>query len=411
MPHPQVNLRLGGAVLAMVLALACGTARATDWQLSIDTRLVSSDADRSVMDGGFGPVRFDREDAALQLGRLRLALTQAIAELWSVHLDASVYDDKGGALAGFSEAFVQWRPYPRAGYRLRLKAGGFYAPVSLENRAAGWDSPYTLSYSAIDSWLAVEVRTLGLEANLDWLGTRLGHDFDLGVTAAVFGWNQGAGTVLAGTGFSLTDRQTPLFGRVGQPGPPLPTSSEPFVQIDGRLGGYGGLEARYLDRLTLRVLRYDNRADPSATNTVANTIAWNTRFTSAGLRAESAGGWTGIVQWLQGETRIAPGGFEIEWPFESAYALVSRRWGPHTFSGRYDRFSVEVRGIDGDGAQSGHAWTAAYGFEPNAHWRFTLEWLQVQASSYNRDEYVGSPWSVQTQVQLAVRYSLGSTNR
>jgi hypothetical protein len=192
--------------------------------------------------------------------------------------------------------------------------------------------------------------------------------------------------------------------------PPL-YAAEPFVQIDGRAGAYGGIEARYLDRLTLRVLRYDNRADPSATNTVAHTIAWNTRFTSAGLRAESASGWTGIVQWLQGETRIAPGGFQIEWTFESAYALVSRRLGPHTFSGRYDRFNVDALGSDGDGAQSGHAWTAAYSFEPNAHWRFTAEWLQVQCSSYNRGDLLGSPWSAQTQVQLAVRYSLGSAVR
>ena len=78
------------------------------------TRLVSSDADRSVMDGGLAPVRFDRDDAVLQLGRLRLALTQPIGEVFSARLDASVYDDKGGALAGLSEAYLQFRPYPRA---------------------------------------------------------------------------------------------------------------------------------------------------------------------------------------------------------------------------------------------------------------------------------------------------------
>ena len=60
---------------------------------------------------------------------------------------------------GITEAYLQFRPYPHAGYRLRVKAGAFYAPVSLENRASGWESPYTLSYSAINSWLATEVRT------------------------------------------------------------------------------------------------------------------------------------------------------------------------------------------------------------------------------------------------------------
>ena len=282
----------------------------------------------------------------------------------------------------------------------------------MENRASGWDSPYTISYSAIDSWMAVELRTIGLEANLDWLGTRLGHSFDLGVTAAVFGWNEQAGAVLASTGFSLTDRQTPLFGRVGQPGVPPLYGVEPFVQIDGRVGGYAGIEARYLDRLTLRVLRYDNRADPTATDTVAGTIAWDTRFTSAGLRAEGASGWTGILQWLQGTTSIAPGGFNIEWPFNSAYGLVSRRIGRHTLSARYDRFNVEVRGAGSDGAQSGHARTAAYAFDLSQHWRIALEWLQVHSDLYERQDLLGgSPWSTQTQFQLAVRYSLGSALR
>jgi hypothetical protein len=400
------------ARLALGLLLVSAGARATDWELSLDTRLVSSDADRSVMDGGLAPVRFDRDDPLLQLGRARLALTQPIAELWSAHLDASIYDDKGGALAGLTEAYLQFRPYPRAGYRLRVKAGGFYPPVSLENRASGWDSPYTLSYSAINSWLAVEVRTIGLEANLDWLGTRTGHVFDLGVTGAVFGWNEKAGAVLAGTGFALSDRQTPLFGRVGQPGVPPLNGVRPFVQIDGHAGGYAGVEARYLDRLTLRVLRYDNRADPTAIDTVSGAIAWKTRFTSAGLRAESHDGWTGIAQWMQGDTVIAPGGAVIEWPFHSAFGLLSRRLGRHTLSARYDRFCVDVRGLDGNGTQNGHAWTAAYMFDASARWRVTLEWLQVISESYNRQDLLGqSPWSTQTQVQLAVRYALGSAVR
>ena len=403
-------LTRGGLLLA--LAGLSATAHSTDWELSLDTRLVSSDADRSVMDGGLAPVRFDRDDSALQLGRARLALTQPLGEVWSAHLDASVYDDKGGSLAGLSEAFLQFRPYPREGYRLRIKAGAFYAPVSLENRTSGWDSPYTISYSAIDSWLAVELRTLGLEANLDWLGTRLGHSFDLGVTAAAFGWNEGAGAVLAGTGFALTDRQTPVFGRVGQPGVPPLNGVEPFAQIDGRVGAYAGLEGRYRDRVTARVLRYDNRADPTVMDTVAGTIAWHTRFTSAGVRAESGSGWTGIVQWLQGETIIAPGGLTLEWPFNSVYALVSRRIGRHTLSARYDRFNVQTRGPESDGAQSGHAWTAAYACDVSPHWRIALEWLQVYTQSYARQDLPGaSPDYTLTQAQLSVRYSLGSALR
>jgi hypothetical protein len=232
----------------------------SDWELDLDARLVSSTAEPSFMEGGLGTTRFSSNDDGLQLGRARLALTQSIGDLWSAHVDASMYDDKDRSPVGLTEAYLLFRPYPFAGYRLRLKAGAFYPPISLENRAPGWDSPYTLSYSAINSWLATEVRPLGLEGTLDWLGSRSGHDFDVGTTAGVFGWSQGTGVVLTNNGFSLTDRQTALFGRVGQPGANPLGGAEPFLQFDHRAGFYAGMELRYLDRVVFRALRYDNRA-------------------------------------------------------------------------------------------------------------------------------------------------------
>lgn len=397
------------AALLLVLLMASATGRATDWELSLDTRLVSSDAYPSFMEGGLGTVRFGSGDSGVKLGRLRLALSQPLGELWSAHLDASVFDDHGGSVAGLTEAYLLFRPYPFDGYRFRLKAGGFYPPVSLENRAAGWESPYTLSYSTIDSWLAAEVRTIGLEGTLDWLGTRSGHAFDLGLTAGVFGWNDRAGVVIANNGFMVMDRQTPLFGRVGQPGVAPLNGAEPFMEIDGRAGGYAGLEARYLDRAVLRVLRYDNRADPTAIDTVSHAIAWDTRFTSAGLRLEADRGWTVIVQWLEGVTTIAPQSLTLNWPFQSTFALLSKRFGRSTLSARYDRFAVQSNIEDSYGQQDGHAWTAAYVFDADAHWRFALECVRVLSSSANREEQGGPPLATETQFQLAIRYALGST--
>ena len=397
--------------LRLVLLGLCAVSRATDWELSLDARLVSSDAYPSFMEGGLGTVRFGSDDSGLRLGRARFAITQPLGELWSAHLDASVFDDQGGSLVGVSEAYVLFRPYPFAGYRFRLKAGGFYPPVSLENRSAGWESPYTLSYSAINSWLAVEVRTIGLEGTLDWLGTRSGHSFDLGLTGGVFGWNDRAGVVVASNGFVFTDRQTPLFGRVGQPGVPPLNGAEPFMEIDHRAGAYAGLEARYLDRAVLRVLRYDNRADPTDIDTVSHVIAWDTRFTSAGVRLEADHGWTAIVQWLGGVTTIAPQSMTLNWPFQAQFALLSKRFGRNTLSARYDRFAVQTNAPEVYGAQDGHAWTAAYRFDADAHWRFALECVRVVSSSANREGQGGPPLATETQWQVAVRYAIGSAIR
>jgi hypothetical protein len=403
--------RLNRLALPLLLLALSGVSRATDWELSLDTRLLSSDAYPSYMEGGFGTVRFGSADSGVRLGRARLAVTQAIGELWSAHLDASVFDDQGGSLLGVTEAYLLFRPYPFAGYRFRLKAGGFYPPVSLENRAAGWESPYTLSYSAINSWLAVEVRTIGLEGTLDWLGTRTGHSFDLGVTGGVFGWNDRAGVVIANNGFVFTDRQTPLFGRVGQPGVQPLNGAEPFMEIDHRAGAYAGLEARYLDRAVLRVLRYDNRADPTQIDTVSHVIAWDTRFTSAGLRVEADQGWTAILQWLDGVTIIAPQSAPLEWPFRAEFALLSKRFGRSTLSARYDHFAVSSNVDEYYGTQDGHAWTAAYVFDADAHWRFTLECVRVVSNSINRQEQGGPLSATETQWQLAIRYALGSAIR
>ena len=405
------HLALTLLALCALLALSAGS-RAAEWQASLDTRLVSSDAGRSLMDGGLGTVRFGGNDEGLQLGRLRFALTQHLLELWSVHLDVSAWDDKGRSPAGVTEAYLQFRPYPRDGLRLRLKAGAFYPTLSLENRASGWESPYTLSFSAIDSWLAVELRTIGIEGQLDWLGTRLGHDFDLSATGGVFGWNEAAGAELANAGFTFTDRQTPLFDRIGRPGVPPVYGERPFVEYDGHAGVYAGLEARYLDRVVLRVLRYDNRADPTAQDIVSNTIAWETRFNSAGVRVELDDGWTAVAQWLGGETTIAPPGLRLDWPFRADFALLSKRFGRHTLSARYDRFSVRTNNEETAGGwQDGHAWTAAYVFNASEHWRFTLEWLRVTSSSYDRAEAGGPPLLSETQVQLAIRYAIGATLR
>ncbi len=49
---------------------------------------------------------------------------------------------------------------------------------------------------------------------------------------------------------------------------------------------------------------------------------------------------------------------------------------------------------------------------PTRHWRFTLEWLQVVSSSYSRAEFLAAaPLLTETQLQLAIRYALGSTIR
>jgi hypothetical protein len=396
------------AGVAVVFALLMTTARATDLDASLDMRLAVADAPTAYQDGGLGVLRYGDDRDGLQLGRLRLALSQDLGDLLTFKVDASAWGQHDRNPLDITEAYLQLHPYPWGDWRPRLKVGAFYAPISLENRAEGWESPYTLSSSAMNSWVAEELRTIGGEFKLEWLGTHSGHDFDAGAVAGVYGWNEGAGDSLADTGFTITDWQSSLFGNVGRPGGVTPENQE-YQQSDHRAGTYLGLDVHYLDRITVQGLHYDNHANPEAFDAVTGDIAWETRFDTAGVRAENDSGWTAIVQWMAGETAIEPEGSGLlQWDFVTRYVLVSKRNGHNTFSARFDDFKVspEEAALGGYGAEAGHAVTLDYRFEPNTQWRFTLEWVQVRLSQANPQILEGAmPFATESLLQLSARYA------
>jgi hypothetical protein len=397
------------AVLAAALTGALNSAAATDLDASLDLRLVGADAPRSYPDGGLGILRFGDEGDGLQLGRARFAVSQDIGDFLTAKIDASAWGQHAKNPVDVTEAYLQLHPYPFGDWRTRLKLGAFYAPISLENRAAGWESPYTLSSSAMDSWIAEELRTIGAEFKLEWLGTHSGHDFDVGAAVGVFGWNEGAGDSLADEGFTITDWQSSLFGRVGLPSGITGENWE-YHQYDNRAGTYVGLDVHYLDRITLQALHYDNHANPAAGDAITGENAWETRFDTAGLRAENDAGWTAIVQWMAGDTSVAPAWVGLqEWTFVTRYVLLSKRIGEHTLSARYDDFKVNTDQYSNGGDQVGHALTLAYRFEPNSHWRFTLEGVFARDFQSNRPLFADeAPFATETGVQLAIRYAVSN---
>jgi hypothetical protein len=400
------------SALGFAVLIAGVPAHAADWELSLDMRAVSSDGRTSFLENGQGKLRFDEDHQGIRLGRLRAALDQPLGEVFSAHVEASTWDDDDKNPVDLTEAYVEYRPYPRAGLRSRVRLGAFYPPMSLENRAVGWESPYTITPSAISSWIGEEIRTIGLEGQVDWLGTRLGHSFDLQLTAAVFGWNDPAGTMLAAHGFALHDRQTTLFGRVGAPQPdPAFAKKELFHEIDDRAGYYVGAQVRYLDRAVLNLLHYDNRSDPTVAAPEIRDFAWLTEFDAAALRIETGNGWTAMVQALQGCTYIAPGGYLLEWEFDSESVLLAKRIGVHMIAARYDTFNVLFKDDPTiGGSEDGNAWAIAYSYDPGKRWRFALEWLQVSSTVPARMELLGeAPFARESKVEFSARYLLSGS--
>jgi hypothetical protein len=397
---------LARSACLVCLGLLAGPASAIDWQLALDARLVHSDGEQSFFNDGLGKLRFDSEHDGLRLGRIRLEAVQTLGETFDVRVSASAWGDHDKTPIDVTEAFVTYRPYPRSAWRGKVRAGVFYAPISLENRGAGWGTPYTISSSAVNTWLAEEIRTAGVEAELDWLGSKQASGSDFTLVGGIFGWNDPAGVLVASHGFALHDRQTGLFGRVGLPGTGPVHGRVLFREIDGRPGYYVGGSWRRWDRFELRALHYDNRADDKQFDTGINDFAWWTRFNALGARLETDSGWTLMSQWLGGSTSVQVDGERYIWRFNAKYALVSKLSGRHRVSLRHDRFNMHTL-PSGDGSNdTGYAWTAAYGYMPLPKLRLMIEYLRVHSDSTDRRDWLGlNPLRNENKVELSVRYT------
>ncbi len=392
-----------------VLLLA-GAADAYELDLSVDVRAVSSNASNSRLEGGLGKLRYDATDEGLRLGYLRLGYRADLTPTLRLTAEAVAYGDHDVNPLDLTELYAEWRPLPASAWRSRLKVGAFYPEISLENRMRGWRSPYTLSYSAINAWVGEELRTIGAEYSLEFLGRSRGHAFDLTLNAAAFGWNDTAGTVLASRGWGLHDRQSTLFGRFANGGQPLPQRTLFFDDLDKRAGYYAGAAANYRGLLEARLLHYDNRVRLSPDDPRIQDDPWKTYFDSVGLRWTPTPDWTLITQWLHGRTYDDVAVPPNAWSFHSEFLLASWKQGPMRYSARYDRFNSQqtasnfIQYIGFYLGDDGHAWTLAGARQLGEHWSAVLEGIQADSTVAQR-VFTGDPLTLrERQWQLAIRY-------
>jgi hypothetical protein len=397
---------------AVLAGLCCAVSLATsahDFDLSVDLRAISSHGQTSYLNGGLGKLRFDEAHDGLRLGSLRLGYRGDITDSLHLTAEAFAYGDHDVNPLDLTELQLSWRPVPASLWRTELKLGAFYPAISLENRMRGWRSPYSISFSAINSWIGEELRTIGAEYNLDWLGQQSGSNFDLGFSAAVFGWNDPAGVVMGMRGWSLHDRQSTLFGRVGRQGQGVVDGRKLFYDdIDGRAGFHFGASARFRGLLEARLMHYDNRGDPAAEAPAIDDYAWRTRFDAFGLRYTPDERWTAIWQYLRGSTAAGEPVPPNDWRYDAQFLLLSWRHGSHRLTARYDDFSMRqlVSYFGAPNHDRGHAQTYAWLYDVNAQWSLALEALQIDSNLRWRS-WLGAPQIAhERQLQLALRYEM-----
>jgi len=398
-----------GRLLIALGLLASLPVAAHDFDFSADLRLVGASGQTSWLNGGLGKLRFDEDHDGLRLGQLRFAYRGNPTETLRFTAEAFAYGDDDVNAVDLTEIFLSWRPVPQSLWRSEVKLGAFYAPISLENRMRGWRSPYSLNFSAINSWVGEELRTIGLEYNLDWLGQQQGSPFNVGFTAAAYGWNDPAGIIVAMRGWAVHDRQTTLFGKVGQPGQGVIDGRTLFYDdIDGKVGYYAGLTATWRGVLEFRALRYDNHGDPTAEAPAIDDYAWHTVFDSYGLRWTPGDQWTVIAQVLTGNTAAGDVPPPNYWRFDSWFVLGSWQRGKHRLTLRYDDFSMRqlVSHFPGYNRDNGQAVTAAWLLQINDRWSAVIEGLRIDSELAARRR-LGAPVAAEEQQwQLALRYDL-----
>jgi len=431
-----VGTLLARATTALLGVACVGAAVAAEpsdrhqWRIEVDGGYVGVDSPLgSWPSGGLGKLRYDESDDHLNAMRVFAQYRGRITPTLSTTVIADYVDD-GSAGLDLTEAFLDWRPIPKSPIQQQVRFGAFYPPLSLENGEAGWQSPFTYSYSAINTWLGEEIRPIGAEWSMRRRLGAVGSPQQLRAFAAGFYGNDPAGTLLFWRGWSLHDRQTRLNDKLNIPPMPVfnfsgvqtgtrPHTLEPFEEIDHEPGAYAGLEWRYAKRALVQLAYYDNRADPYAF--ADGQWAWDTAFTHLGMQFQLPGEIGLIAQWMSGATdwivgarpngTLSPVAELVEDYFESKFLMLTRVvHGAHRLSLRYDDFEI-VRDEPPPAlrADGGHAWTVGYRYEQSARFTAGVEWLEITSQRDLWPMFYSLPYeATESQLRVQVSFNYGA---
>lgn len=369
------------------MAAANVSAETPEFSASLTFAHVAQADDKSFLDGGFGKTPFGGDDEGAAFAGGFLELRTALAPTLSTTLTLTNSPDLDPTL-GVTEASLTYRPLPIAGQRIRVKVGAFRPPISFEHTGDGWSTQYTILASALNTWIGEEVGGLGTEVRIgpDPATDPTGWQWDL--FGAGFYGNDPAGTLLAWNGWSFWQGQTRWGDRIQLPDLPIFTVAEhqdpqvePYLETDGKPGFYAGATLERYQHFRLRVMYWDNRADPNSRNN--GQWGWRTRFTSVALQATLPWDVGFIAQWLGGATdtwEVEGLGAVVDMDFHASFVELTKSFFSQYLTLRYDDYGADDKDINGmdDNNEDGHAYTASYGWNITPHWRVNVERLWIR---------------------------------
>ena len=307
----------------------------------------------------------DEFDADALSAQIQMGLDWSVGQHFGAHVHALARTDDGDTTdkgkVGLVEAYLEAKASLPVG-RLRARGGAFFLPGSFENVDALWENPYTISSSALNTWIGEELRPVGLDVAYFVSGLTVG--------ATLFEGNETLGALPTFRGWSLHDRWTLLGQRLRVD--ELDDTSV-SAENDDRLGRSvrAGWSGRHF---SAQYTWLDNEADGLRYGRLLN---WGTELNVLGvgwsfgewtLAAESGWGptWFDVLERIAGGSEPSSAAYPVE-PHDHAahdqaqhvtlhidatYLLVSRRLPSGRVSFRFDTYD--------DGADVDEAYTVAY---------------------------------------------------
>ncbi|GAB6139721.1 hypothetical protein JCM14076_04500 [Methylosoma difficile] len=395
----------------------------------LDLRYQNTDASRGWLDNGLGKFRSGGDTDRVRMNEAALSVQGQWWD-WSGTVTAKYADEQDNPV-DLQEAFLHYRPVSTTPWRFGARLGMFFPPVSFENNGVAWSSPYTLTSSAINSWVGEELRTFGGEANASY---QFGYSVRFGVFGALLANNDTAGTLLAWRGWNLHDYEATLSDRLNLPQgtgiqtvfPNQAAYTSPFVELDGSPGYYAGISGEHPGIGKFRILHYDNQTNPEALR--GGQYGWHTQFWSFGFKNELPQQLTLIGQGMTGSTLMGNwvgGRREVQVDFWATSLLLSKAFDIHRISIRYDHFATRGAHLQstsqrlvldstgnyvwqnsyfwGNNNENGDAWTVNYNIMLEKHQQINIEMTYLDSYNANRLAIRKSPNQEEILWQLGYR--------